>query len=165
MDDSGQYHIRTIKVINNLSCSEEPNSICQISKKYICIGLQSYDIPNQINGFALINIFTRTLVKIIKEDPINCLYYSKENNLLFASMEKIIQNYRYYYTKIYQINKNKGNNKNYEIKFDQIYEHENYQVDTITSIHKIPDKNFIFITSSLNADIELVKAEINKNKN
>ena len=159
-DDSGQYHIITIKEINNLSCSEEPNSICQINKKYVCIGLQSYDIPDQINGFALINIFSRTLATIIKEDPINCLYYYKENNLLFASMEKIIQNYRYYYTKIYRIKNNKVDNKNYEIIFEQIYEHENYQVDTITSINKIPHKNFIFITSSLNADLELVKAEI-----
>ena len=162
-DDTGQYHISTIKEIDNLSCSEEPNSICQINKKYVCIGLQSYDkpnIPNQINGFALINIFTRTIYKIIEDKPINSLYYYKEKNLLFASMEIIIKRYRYYYTKIYQINKNKGNNENDEIKFNQIYEHENKQFDTITSIHKIPDKNFIFITSSLNADLEIVKAEI-----
>ena len=79
-DDSGQYHIRTIKVINNLSCSEEPNSIWKKKKKYVCIGLQSYDIPDQINGFALINIFTRTLTKIIKEDPINCLYYPQSQS-------------------------------------------------------------------------------------
>ena len=88
-DNKGEYHINTINVIYNISCSVEPDSICQINKKYLCIDLQNYGKPLQTNGFALINIVSRNLYKIIPDKPINCLYYDIENRLLMACMEVI----------------------------------------------------------------------------
>ena len=76
------------KEINKISCSAETDSICQINEKYLCIGLQDYDLQEQQSGFALVNIITGK-VDVIKDDQINCIYYDKENSLLMASMEII----------------------------------------------------------------------------
>ena len=162
-DNKGKYHISTIDVINNISCSVEPDSICQINKKYLCIGLQNYGKPLQASGFALIDIFTRKLIKIISDKPINCLYYDIENRSLMASMEVIKDRYRYYYTKIYKIIINEGDEENDKIEFIEIYNHENGQYDTMISINKIPNEKLIYVTLSFISVLEIVKTHINNN--
>ena len=78
-----------------------------------------------------------------------------------ASMEIIKKRYRYYYTKIYNIMFEKDMHNNDIIEFDKIYEHRNVQIDTITSINKIPNENLIFVTSSQIGDLEIVKVKKN----
>ena len=156
-DNTGEYHVCVINEINNISCSSEPDSICQINNKYLCIGLQDYNGLRKVSGFALINIFTRELHKIIKDNQINCLYYDKENSLLMASMEVIHKKYIYYNTKIYKVIMNEENDK---IKLEIIYNHRNEQTDVIISINKIPNEKLIFVISSQYADLEIVKTEI-----
>ena len=157
-DNNEKYGVRVIKEINKISCSAETDSICQINEKYLCIGLQDYDLEEQQSGFALVNIITGK-VDVIKDDQINCIYYGRENSLLMASMEIIIKRYRYYYTKIYKIKFKKDTQNNDLIDFDKIYEHRNEQVDTITSINKIPNEKLIFITSSQIGDLEVVRVK------
>ena len=159
-DNTGRYHISTIAEIKEISCSEEPDSICQINNKYLCVGLQNYGKSKQISGFALINIFTRTIYKKIKDEQIDCLYFYKENYLLMASVEKTIKNKKFNFTKIYKINISKGNEENDTIELKDIFEHKNKQKDLITSINKINNEKLIFITISLNAEFEIIKAEI-----
>ena len=158
--DNNEKYVKIIKEINKISCSAETDSICQINEKYLCIGLQDHDLQEQQSGFALVNIITGK-VDIIKDDQINCIYYDKENSLLMASMEIIKKRYRYYYTKIYNIMFEKDMHNNDKIEFDKIYEHRNGQVDTITSINKIPNENLIFVTSSQIGVLEIVKVKIN----
>ena len=68
-------------------CSCELDVICQINKKYLCIGPQNYEKPNQKNGFALIDILNRELFQIIEDGPISSLCNVKEKQLLLATME------------------------------------------------------------------------------
>ena len=159
-DNAGEYQVCTISEINNISCSVEPDSICQINDKYLCIGLQDYNKLKQVSGFALINIYTRKLYKKIRDKQINSLYYDKENSLLIASMEVIIERYIYYYSKIYKITVNKENEENDKIEFKRIYSHRNEQIDVIISLNKISNKKLIFVTSSQCGDLEIVKTDI-----
>ena len=159
-DNKDKYQVCTINKIANLSCSKEPNSICQISNKYLCIGLKDYGRSNQKNGFALINIFTRKFYVIIKDEQINCLFCDKENSLLMASMEVINEKYKYYNSKIYKIIVTKENEENDKIEFNEIYNYKNKKSELIISIQKIPNEKLIFITSSQYADLEIVKADI-----
>ena len=70
-----KYNIKIITEIDGISCSGEPDTICQLNKKYLCIGLQNYGKPNQKNGFAIINIINRELYKFIeiKDSPVSSL--------------------------------------------------------------------------------------------
>ena len=77
-----------------------------------------------------------------------------------ASMEVIMNKYRYYYTKIYKIIFIKKGENNKKIKLKKIFCHRNEQVDTITSINKVPNENLIFVTSSQYGDLEVVKPKI-----
>ena len=147
-DNSNKFRVYTIDKIDNISCSKEPNSICQISNKYLCIGLKDYGRPKQKNGFALINIFTRKLDHIIKDEQINCLYYDKENNLLMASMEVMNEKYKYYNSKIYKIIVTEEDEEKDKVKFNEIYTYKNKTSRIIISILKIPNEKLIFVTSS-----------------
>ena len=40
-DENGKYKGKKISEINGLPCSTEADSICQISDKYLCIGLKN----------------------------------------------------------------------------------------------------------------------------
>lgn len=154
--------IEKIKIINNLSCSVEPNSICQLNDKIICIGLQNHNKENQNNGFALIDIYTRELHNIIKDYAISCLYCSKENKLLFASMEIKEKDIDYFSTNIYKIIENKDKKGNKEIELEKIYKYKNMTENIVISINKVQCsfKGVIFVTSSDSFNLEVVKAEI-----
>ena len=162
----GKYNIKIITEIDGISCSGEPNTICQLNKKYLCIGLQNYEKPNQKNGFAIINIIKRELYKFIESEdyPVSSLCFITEKQLLLATME-IVEKGRYFETKVYKLIKNKEDEeKNNGIELKNIFQHRNKQTDVIISIHPIIlsnlDKNIIFVTSSQNSHLEIVNAEI-----
>ena len=156
--------IEKIKEINGISCSVEPDSICQINEKIICIGLQNYSRGNQMDGFALIDISKRELYKIIKDQyPISSICYYKEKNLIIASMQ--IQEKDgddYYSTNIYKIMENKGDKGTKEIEFKKVYEYKNMTKNVVISINKIqyPTDDIIFVTSTCMSYLEVIKAKI-----
>ena len=164
----GKYITNITKEITGISCSCEANTICQLNNKYLCIGLQNYGKDNQKNGFALIDIYKKELYKIIQGDnPISCLCFIKEKQLLFAVMENIEEGF--FLTKAYKlvINKEKDKEKDlFDINLNNIYQHRNKQNDVITTINtiKIKDninnKNIIFVTSSQSSHLEIVNEEI-----
>ena len=98
-----------------------------------------------------------------------CATYSK----IFASMEVRDPNKNYFTTKIYEVIKNKGDKGNEEIELKQIYKHRNKHDDIISSIQQLNISclkanqkeqnvldNIIFVTSSKDSTLEVVKAEI-----
>ena len=154
----GEYKITDKKEIEGISCSCEPDTLCQINEKYICVGLQDFERNNQKNGFALIDIFKRELHQIIEDGPISSLYYIKEKNLLMATLE-IIEKKRYFETKLYKVIKN-----NDIFEFNNINKYKNNQSDVITSCNSIilpnMNKHIICITSTQSSHLEIVKAKI-----
>ena len=161
-----KYNIKIITEIDGISCSGEPNTICQLNKRYLCIGLQNYEKPNQKNGFAIINIINRELYKFIeiKNSPVSSLCYIKEKQLLLATVENVEKG-RYFSTKVYKLLKNTENDENNNgIEFKNIFKHKNKQTDVITSIHPIIlsdiNKNIAIITSSQSSHLEIVNTEI-----
>ena len=172
-DRNNDYFVEKIKEINGLSCSAEADSICQINEKYLCIGLQNHNLNGQISGFALIDINKREISRIVSDQEISCVCYNEKNNLLFASMEVRDPKKNYFSTKIYDIIQKKGDKGNEEIELKKIYQYKNRHEDIVTSIqqmtvsyfkvnleeHNILD-NIIFVTSSKDSTLEVVKAEI-----
>ena len=55
--------------IKGISCSELPDSICQLNKKLLAVALQKWK-EGQVRGIALINSNFRQIVKIIQTDAI-----------------------------------------------------------------------------------------------
>ncbi len=55
--------------IKGISCSELPDSICQLNKKLLAVALQRWK-EGQVRGIALININFRQIAKIIQTDAI-----------------------------------------------------------------------------------------------
>ena len=55
--------------IKGISCSELPDSICQLNKKLLAVALQRWK-EGQVRGIALININFRQIIKIIQTDAI-----------------------------------------------------------------------------------------------
>ena len=55
--------------IKGISCSELPDSICQLNKKLLAVALQRWK-EGQVRGIALINVNFRQIVKIIQTDAI-----------------------------------------------------------------------------------------------
>ena len=167
-DEFGLYSSFIIKEIDNISCSIKPDSICQLNEKYLCIGLQNFNRIGQSDGFAIIDISSREIFKVIKDDSITSLSYDKESNLLLASMEINEKRKSYYATKLYKLIYNKGERGKDEFEFKNIYKHKNKQKDLITSVQKIkiPSEEYIyFVTSSEYSDLEIARVEIQKLQN
>lgn len=167
------YCSKLIKEIDNISCSVEADSICQINDKYLIVGLQNHNLIGQISGFAFIDINNREISRIIQDNEISCVFYNANKNLLFASMEVRNKKQNYFMTKIYKIISNKGDRGNEEIDLQNIYEYKNKHTDTITSIQEMNNSyfklnlerqdianNLIFVTSSKDSTLEVIKAEI-----
>jgi hypothetical protein len=55
--------------IKGISCSELPDSICQLNNKLLAVALQRWK-EGQVRGIALININSRQIAKIIQTDAI-----------------------------------------------------------------------------------------------
>ena len=168
-----EYKVEKIKEIPGLSCSAEADSICRINDRYLCVGLQNFNLNGQISGFAFIDVYKRDFSRIVSDQEISCIHYNAERNLLFASMEVRDPNKYYFATKIYEVIKKKGDKGNEELELNQIYKYRNKHTDIITSIHPINVSyfkvnieqqnilnNVIFVTSSKDSTLEVVKAEI-----
>ena len=164
-----------ITVIKNISCSIQVNSICQLNDKYLCVGLQNHDLEGQISGFAIIDIYTREISRIIRDHEISCLYYSTENNLLIASMEVRDIKSNYFMNKIYKVINNIGDKGKEEIDLQKIYEYKNGHKDTVSSIFELKpfcfrvniekdkiNENIILATSSHDSNLEVIKTNIKK---
>ena len=170
-----KYYAEKITEIENLSCSIEADSICQINDRYLCVGLQRKNLDVQKNGFALIDIYQRDVYKIINtiDDEISSLCYNPKNNLLFASMEicngKLKSDFK---TKIYQLIDKINDKRERKIELKFLYQHNNKHRDSISSIKQIPitnnnmdleekdiDKNIILVTYSKDLTLEALKVE------
>ena len=161
-NEKGEYYVKKIKEINGISCSTEADSICQISDKYLCIGLKSHNFKGQKSGFALIDIYKREKHSIIRDQEISCIYFNPINNLLFASMEVRSTKKYYFASKIYLVNKDEDDN----IKLENIYKYKNEQNDVITSIQQInsymeneEENKIMFVTSSNDSTLEIVQID------
>ena len=169
---NGKLYFCKIKTIKNISCSIHVNSICQLNDKYMCVGLQNHDLNGQISGFAIIDIDTREICRVIRDDEINSLYYIKDKNLLIASMEVRDNIKNFFMTKIYKIINNRNDKGKEEIDFKSIYNYKNEHDDNISTIvefksfcirlimeekeQKDEDKQqIIIITSSHDSTIEI----------
>ena len=174
---NGKLYFCKIKTIKNISCSIHVNSICQLNDKYMCVGLQNHDLNGQISGFAIIDIDTREICRVIRDDEINSLYYIKDKNLLIASMEVRDNIKNFFMTKIYKIINNRNDKGKEEIDFKSIYNYKNEHDDNISTIvefksfcirlimeekeQKDADKQqIIIITSSHDSTIEVLKTFI-----
>ena len=167
MNESIKVKIK--KTISNVSCSTEADSICQLNNKFICIGLQNHNNENQKNGFAIINIQKKDILKIIKDLPIYSLAYSFEKKLLFSAMDIIEKGNKHkYLITVYEIIEGID-----EIFSNQIYQYKSDYSDIIVSLSQIKnneiinrknnEENIILVSSSLDSTIRLT--EISKIKN
>ena len=165
-----EYSVEKIKEIKGISCSTESDTICQISDKYLCIGLQNHNLDYQNSGFAFIDIYSRNICRYIEDQEISCIYYNAANNLLYASMEVRDPNGNYFTSKIFEIIFEKDDKGSKKIGFNKIIECRNLHTDTITSIVPIkfyvgrenindanPKYEIIFVTSSKDANLEIIK--------
>ena len=159
----GKYKVVFIKRIEKISCSSEPDTICQLNRNYICIGLQDYGL-DQKNGFALIDINNRVIYKIIEKNvPIYSLFYLQEKKILLATTDSD-NNEPNFFVRAYKFLKNTDEKNKDDYILNEIYNYKSEQIDVIVSIHSllIPDLNnkIIIITSSNKSNIEIKKAEI-----
>ena len=170
---NGKLFFNKIKIINNISCSIQVNSICQIKDKYLCVGLQNHDLIGQISGFALIDIYKKDICRIIRDQEISCMYYNLEKNLLFASMEVRDIKKNYFMSKVYEVCNIIGDKGIEDINLKQIYRYKNGHTDTISSIFEINticykdcidqekiNNNIILCTASHDSNLEVIKANI-----
>ena len=170
LNKSNKNKFEKIKEINDLSCSIGTDSICQINAKYLCVGLQKYNLNNQIDGFAFIDITKREICRIIYDQGVSSVYYNLKKNILLATMEIREQKKSIVLTKIFKIIQNKGDRGNDEIELKKIYQYKNNQFDSITSIHlmnisyykenlneKNIKENTLVITSSKDSTLEVRK--------
>ena len=70
------------ETIKNISCSELPDSVCQLSKEILAVALQKWK-EGQMRGIALININMKQICKIVQTDAIT--YISKLSNDLIIT--------------------------------------------------------------------------------
>ena len=68
--------------IYDISCSELVDTLCQINNKYFCVALQKWS-NNQYRGIAIIDMYEKKIVNIVKGDSMTCLTML-DNNILFS---------------------------------------------------------------------------------
>ena len=162
-----ELEIYRVKKIENISCSTEPNSICQLNEQYLCIGLQNFNLKGQISGFAIIDLNERELCQIINDQEIYCLNFIKEKNLLMAAMEVRYKGGNYNMIKIYNIIKNKDK----KIEFKKISQFKSKHKDIIVAINELRlmncapiaqdnNKNIICISVSKDSSIRVIETHI-----
>ena len=83
---------KTSKIIDISS-----DSICQLNKKFLCIGLKNYFNIWPKNGFAIIDIEQKKISRIIRNSPIDSLYFNFEKKLLYSAIEIIENNDKHNY--------------------------------------------------------------------
>ena len=128
--------------IKGISCSELPDSICQLNKKLLAIALQKWK-EGQVRGIALINVNFRQIVKIIQTDAIT--YINLMNNGLVITGGRELNTKR----SIVKIWSLEGNEMNL------LSENCSEQKDAITCIIELNDG--ILACSSYDASIAILK--------
>ena len=170
---NGSLYFSKINIIRNISCSIQVNSICQLNNKYVCVGLQNHDLKGQISGFAIIDIYSRDICRIIRDHEISCIFCNRDKNILIASMEvRDIKN-NYFMNKVYKICNSVGDKGKEDIDLKKIYEYKNGHGDTVSSVCEIKpfcikvnteqkniNENVIFVTSSHDSTLEVLKTDI-----
>ena len=159
--ENGNIKFEMVKKINNLSCSTEADSICQLNKKFLCVGLQNHNKEGQTNGFAIINVSKKDINKIIKDSIIYSLYFNYENKILYCSIDNL-ENGNYFIIKLFEVV-----DAMEEIFLNNIYEFKTEHKKIIVSLSElknnlaqINDKNLILVTSSIDCTLRLIKINI-----
>ena len=149
-----------IKIVKKLeiSCSTEPDSICQLNKQNICIGLQKFK-EGQSNGIAIIHITKRYIVKIIEDLPISSLSFNLEKKLLYSSMELVDKSNKHHYLiKIFKVAKILG-----EINLNKYFEFESEHQNIVVSLSEIDinnNKDYKALNNNDNNSIIIATASI-----
>ena len=137
----------------------EPDTICQLNEKYLCVGIQSNNDQLIKYGFVLIDINEIKIYKFIEGYNNTSLYYDKENRLLISAIEKLEGKDKSFLTQIYKVIFNKREGIDDEIEFEQKIEHTNSQNYYIISIKKVTIdsiNDYIFATYSKDCELEIV---------
>ena len=168
--------IKRNKFIDNISCSTEADSICQLNDKFLCIGLQNFDLKGQVSGYAIIDVEKKEISQIINDNEIYCLNFIKENKLLIAAMEVRNTDENYKMIKIYNIIEKEEGNK---IEFKKVCQYKSKHKDIINSIielkamncapnaqnngfndEKLNKRNIICATSSIDKTLRIIETQI-----
>ena len=128
--------------IKGISCSELPDSICQLNKKLLAIALQKWK-EGQVRGIALININFRQIVKIIQTDSITYINLMS-NGLVITGGREL--NTKRSIVKIWSLE---------GIEMNLLSENSSDQKDAITCIIELNDG--ILACSSYDASIAILK--------
>lgn len=171
--NSESLSICRTKKIDNISCSSEANSICQINDQYICVGLQNFDLKGQISGFAIVDIYQKEVTQIVTDNEIYCLNFIKERSLLISAMEVRNKNGNYNMIKIYKLTETEK-----KIEFSRIYQSKSKHSEIIVSvfdlksldcapiaqdnnsIEKVNNSKIIYATASIDSTIRVIESEI-----
>lgn len=133
--------------------------------------MQNHDLKGQISGFAIIDIYSRDISRIIRDHEISCIYYNLEQNLLIASMEVRNIEKNFFMNKVYKVCNNIGDKGKEDIDLKKIYEYKNGHIDTVSSVceltkicnieqQNINENNITFVTASHDSTLEVIKTKI-----
>lgn len=120
-----------------ISCSTLADTICQLNKQFICVGLQGFKKIGQKNGLAIINIQKKEIYKIIDNLPIYSLCFSKEKKLLYSAMDEIeIVKKNKFMINIYKVVEEKD-----EIFLDNVCKFKTKHKEIIVTLLELQNKN------------------------
>ena len=128
--------------IKGISCSELPDSICQLNKKILAVALQRWK-EGQVRGVALINVNFRQIVKIIQTDAITYINLMS-NGLVITGGREL--NTKRSIVKIWSLD---------GVEMNLISENCSEQRDAITCIIEL--NNGILACSSYDSSIVILK--------
>ena len=158
---------RSTKKID-ISCSTESDSICQLNKHFLCIGLQNHCKPGQINGLALINIKKKEISQIIQSFPIDSLYFNYERKILYSAIDFVESNKKH----TYMIGIHKVVEGIDEIYIKDVYKFKTGHNNIIVSLSELKskkienideernNKEIILSSASLDTNLKLIKINI-----
>ena len=165
-------NINRTKKIENISCSTEADSICQLNDKYLCIGLQNFDLKGQISGYAIIDINQKEIWQIIKDNDINSLNFIKEKNLLMAAMEVRNPKGNYNMIKMFKVIENEEK----KIEFKKICQFKSQHQEIIVDLNELKimncapiandifdkflKKNIICVSASKDSTLRIIETKI-----
>ena len=128
--------------IKGISCSELPDSICQLNKKLLAVALQRWK-EGQVRGIALINVNFRQIVKIIQTDAITYINLMS-NGLVITGGREV--NTKRSIVKIWSLE---------GVEMNLLSENCSEQKDAITCVIELNDG--ILACSSYDASIAILK--------
>ena len=129
--------------IYNISCSELVDTLCQLNNKYFCVAMQKWN-NNQNRGLAIIDLYEKKIVNIIKGDSMTCLT-KLDNNTLFSGGRDFLSKKSYVIK--WKVHENGNLEKEYEICTKQ--------KDAITSIIQLYDGTLL--ASNYDSTIMILK--------